>query len=173
MVRVVSAYPCGVFLRYFSITPIYRFYLLHCCLSLILNRVGLLGFKHSWIITFMNVKIRSITWTLYSSRQVYFLPVGTCSNVNFIFSCPGFCIMLGLERPYRSTSIASGHFCWHKMGNFSPSVFPHCVLWLFSFGCSKWGVFSGFWLLYCVKNCRSKLSNPCLLNSVLLNSYWE
>lgn len=42
--------------------------LLHCCLSLILNRVGLLGFKRSWFITFMNVKIRNITLTLYSSR---------------------------------------------------------------------------------------------------------
>lgn len=42
-------------------------------------------------------------------------------------------------------------------------------LWLFKVR----GRDSGFWLFYCAKNCRSKLSNSCLLNSVLLNPYWE
>lgn len=148
-VRRVSAYPC-LFLRSFCITLYFYssqftgYVWSTAVFFLILNRVGLPGFKQSWIITFMNVKIRSITWTLFSSRQVFFFPMGTCSNVKFIFSCSGYCNMLYLEWPYRSTSCALGHFCWHEMGNFSSSSFSQYVLWVLSIGCSGL-VF--FWIL--------------------------
>lgn len=51
-----------------------------------------------------------------------------------------------------------------------PSLFLVDIqLWVFKVQ----GGGPGFWLFYCAKNCRSILSNSCLLNSVLLNPYWE
>lgn len=131
----------------------------------ILNGVRLPDFKQSWIITSMNVKIR--IWTLYSIKQVFFFPKGTCSNIKFI-SCSRSCNMLYLEWPYRSTSCALRSFCWHETGNLSSSSFSQHVLWVLSIGCSGLVPFlfpppplDLDWYTV-LENSRSTLSSPCL-----------
>lgn len=175
VVRVVSPYPWGGFLRSFSITPIYRFYLLHCCLSLILNRVGLLGFKYPWIITFMNVKIRSIELCTaldkYTSFQWELAQMSILSSpVQFFAMC------LVWRGPTGALKLLQAIFVGTKWGTFlhqfSLTVFCGCSalavqsVWFFFLD------FDCYTYIYTVY-CRSKLSNPCLLNSVLLNLYWE
>lgn len=119
----------------------------------ILNRVRLPDFKQSWIITSMNVKIR--IWTLYSIKQVFFFPKGTCSNVKFI-SCSGSCNMLYLEWPYRSTSCALCSFCWHEnrelfFMQFLSTCFMGAQHWLFRVGSFFISPSPGFWLVYCFR----------------------
>lgn len=126
------------------------------------------GYKQSWIMAYANIKIKSITWTLYSSRQVLFFPMKTCSNVEFIFSCFDYCNTLYLAWLYRSTWYALGH---SKLGTNWGSSLRAVSLNMF-YGCSALafqGFFSGFWLVHCSKNGRCRLSNPCLLERILFS----
>lgn len=138
---------------------VYKLCLLHCCLfwSLIgwdylaLNNLGSL---HLWM-SRLEALLEPCTalgkcsfqWELgqMSSLSSPVQVIATC----FIWSGP-----TGALHVLQAVSVGM------KWG-----TFLHPVSLNMFYGCSALavqGFFSGFWLVYCFKNSRSKLSNPCL-----------